>query len=315
MLRTSQKGRSLKIGIGVSPPDTLTPNGVTDLVAYAVLADRLGFERFAVPEHMLITPRLEGKLAAAFPFPLDSLWPDPFVLLAAVAGATRSIRLVTAIAIAPLRPAINLAKAAATLDAVSGGRLELGLGIGWMPDELEAAGARMDQRLTWLEDSIGACRALWTQSPATFASSTVSFRNAYCRPLPVQPGGPPILLAGTASSRFVDRVAALADGWIPQAGPDTWSRDSQTEEVLAEGTSLLGAAFARAGRNPDSLIIHVSAGAMRDGAGRPEIEASLDRIAALREVGATHVALRLSWWVDRPEQVKPFLERVAARFF
>jgi probable F420-dependent oxidoreductase len=304
----------MKIGIGVSPPDHLTPNGVSDQVAHAVLCDRLGYERFAVSEHMVVGPRRASPTAAAFPFPLDSLWPDPLVVLSAVAALTSRIRLATAILVAPLRTAINLAKAVATLDSLSGGRLDLGLGTGWMPDELEAASLPRAGRYALLEDSIGACRALWTQSPASYSSPSVSFAEVWCRPAPAQVGGPPILLAGPARSEFAQRVARLADGWIPQARPAGWQPDDHPEDEIIEGVKLLRRAFSEAGRDPNSLKIQVSVGASRDSAGRVRAAASLERAAGLAKIGVTHAVLRLPWWVDRLEDVESLLRAAAERF-
>src|SRR5207237_1783610 len=109
-------------------------------------------------------------------------WLEPLTLLTAVAAITSTIRLATGILIAPLRPAVLLAKTAATLDVLSGGRLELGVGTGWQQEEFEALGVSYEDRWQRTDDAIAACRVLWRDLPSTFESSTLSFHGFFCAP-------------------------------------------------------------------------------------------------------------------------------------
>src|SRR4051794_1650938 len=118
--------RRLGICIGV-PLATLTPRGFADTLELAALAEELGFAEVATGEHLLISEDLDAEVGR-YRWPLDAPWPEPFMVMAAIASRTSRIRLVTDVVIAPLRPSVVLAKLAATLDWLSGGRLELGVG-------------------------------------------------------------------------------------------------------------------------------------------------------------------------------------------
>src|SRR4051794_583866 len=149
----------------------------------AAAIEAAGADQVVLSEHVVLGASglgAHGPGGGPFPFPPDELYPDPLVALAAVAVATTTVRLCTNILIAPLRPAVVLAKMAATVDALSGGRLELGLGTGWYTGEFEAAGVPFAGRGHRLEEQVRACRALWTGAPATFEGDTVSFSDMVC---------------------------------------------------------------------------------------------------------------------------------------
>src|SRR5207247_7611606 len=111
---------------------------------------------------------------------VDEPFPEPITTLALIAGATQRVRLVTAILIAPLRPPVLLAKQAATLHALSGGRLVLGVSTSWHAHEYAAVGVPFEERGQRLDDAVGAWRALWGPQPASYASASVAFDNIWC---------------------------------------------------------------------------------------------------------------------------------------
>ena len=124
-----------------------------------------------------------------FPYGPEEPWPEPLILLAAIAGVTERVRLGTGILISPLRPAVLLAKTAATLDQVSHGRLDLGVGLGWQREEFSAGGVSFKNRRVVFADQLRACVALWTRpGPVSFASETVNFTDIWCEPRPMQAG-------------------------------------------------------------------------------------------------------------------------------
>src|SRR5919198_1368952 len=143
------------------------------------------------------------------------VWDEPLVTLAAMAGATRRIRLVSAVVIAPLRPAGLLAKMAASLHALSRGRFVLGISPSWHRDEYDALGVPFERRGQIMEDAIGACRALWESAPATFHSRTVNFEGMYCQPRPAPGERIPVWFTGKFTPRLARRVVTLGDGWMP----------------------------------------------------------------------------------------------------
>ncbi len=187
------------------------------LLEIALHADELGFDQLLMTDHVVLGTNLDSHaaLGGPFPWPPEHPYPDPLIVLAAIAAMTSRIRLTTGVLIAPLRPAVLLAKQAATLDQISNGRLELGVGTGWQLEEFEALGVPMEGKAARMDDLVRACRTLWRDSPASFESPTVSFRDIYCRPLPVQPGGVPFWFAGGPNRAVARRVAELGDGWCP----------------------------------------------------------------------------------------------------
>lgn len=161
-------------------------------------AEELGFDHVAVGNRLLDSG-----------FGLDT---DPLVLLSAVAGATERVRLLTSVLVAPYYPALVLANQVATLDVISSGRLILGVGIGWNPDEFAAVGVPVRERGARTEDHLAAARALWTQRPADFEGRFTTLRGAHLGVPPATPGGPPVWVGGH-SDVALRRALLLGDGW------------------------------------------------------------------------------------------------------
>src|ERR1700740_3021110 len=172
---------------------------------------------------------------------------EPTVLHGAIASVTSRVRLSNCIMLAPLRPAVLLAKQLTTIDIISGGRGEPCFGPGWSRDEYASLNVDFGKRRQILRDNIAACRALWEDQPATFQSETVSFEGLYQMPQPIQKRIP-IILGAKANEKNAALVAELCDGW--ETGPD----DSGSLEKLREGWQIYREAFAKAGRDPANLM-------------------------------------------------------------
>ena len=245
-------------------------------------ADAMGLDQVSLAEHIAMTE----AGAAAYPYgayyqELDDPWPEPIVYLAALAGATNRISLSTGILIAPLRPAVLLAKQLATLDVLSRGRVIAGLGVGWQREEYDAAGVPWTGRFARLEEQIHVCRTLWRDTPANFAGETVRFRNIHAWPKPVQPSGVPIWLGVGLGERNTARIAALAGGWLAL----------ETDPVkLAADIGRLHNACRSQGRDPATLGVRAN---LMD---RDFVE-SAHRLA---EAGATVLQVYPAWRCDGP---------------
>ncbi|MGW4809840.1 TIGR03619 family F420-dependent LLM class oxidoreductase [Kitasatospora sp. NPDC004272] len=137
---------------------------------------------------------------------------DPLVLLGAVAGVTSRVRLLTSVLVVPYYRAVVLANQVATLDVVSGGRLVLGVGTGWNPEEFAAVGVPVRERGARTDDHLGAVRALWRERPAGFAGRFTEFEGARSGVAPVAAGGPPVWVGGH-SEAALRRVLRFGDGW------------------------------------------------------------------------------------------------------
>jgi probable F420-dependent oxidoreductase len=230
-------------------------------------------------------------------------------MLGAVAAVTERVRLCTSIYIAPLRPAAAVAKMVATVDALSNGRMTLGVGAGWLEREFNALGMPFKGRFGRMEDTIRACKVLWTQAPASFHSPTVNFDGVWCLPQPVQPGGPPILIAGDPGGKMAARIAELGDGWIVRTGA---IKDPVEEsEKITHDIAEIRDAVREAGRDPDQLIFQIGTLAKRDDQGRPDLDALHNQVRRYWDLGIEMVQVSLTQFVDRPQDVKPFLTAVA----
>lgn len=227
-------------------------------------ADAAGVDGVVVPDHVAIGPRTDRYPAGAFPLPVDAPWLEPLTILTAVAVVTERLRLGTGVLVVPVRPPVVLAKTVATLDVLSGGRVDLGVGTGWQREELEGAGVPWAERGRRLTDGIAACRALWeSEGPVTVDRSTVAFAELRSEPRPVQ-RPLPVLFSGTLHDANVERIVTLGDGWVPIMGA--------TVADIAAGVDHLRRAYEPAGRDPSTLKVRGPAG--------PDLAAVPDLLAA-----------------------------------
>ncbi|WP_103381429.1 LLM class F420-dependent oxidoreductase [Pseudonocardia dioxanivorans] len=218
---------------------------------------------------------------------------DSVVALAYVAGHTTRIGIGTATLCAPFTPPVVTAKAMATLDVLSGGRLSVGLGIGWMPQEYAAAGVPFARRGARMDEYLRCLRALWTQDPVEFAGEFYTVPRSHVSPRPVQRPHPPLLLGGTAEAAL-RRAGRLAQGWIGSSHHDL-SRIGACAATVRAGAR-------EAGRDPEAVRIVVRGVVdLLDGPagpGRRPLQGTraqvLDDLSALRAQGATEVFLDLN---------------------
>ena len=206
----------LSMKIGVTFPQTEIGSDPAAVLDYAQAAEGLGFSHLIVFDHVL------GANAANRPGwsgayqHTDSFY-EPFALFGYLAGVTRRLELVTAVIILPQRQTALVAKQAATVDVLSGGRLRLGVGIGWNDVEYEALGENFHDRGRRSEEQIEVMRALWTNELVTYEGRWHRITDAGINPLPVQ-RPIPVWLGGGADP-VLRRVARMADGWFPQVRP------------------------------------------------------------------------------------------------
>jgi probable F420-dependent oxidoreductase len=228
-------------------------------------AEAAGYESLWTVEHVVVPKGYEsaypysrsGRMAGGVE---DFAIPDPLVWLAFAAAASSTIRLATGVLILPQRNPVVLAKEVATLDVLSGGRMMLGVGAGWLEEEFRAIGVPFADRGSRVDEYVGAMRALWSQEVASFDGEFVSFKDVYMRPQPVN-GTVPIVVGGH-TRRAARRAGELGDGFYPA---------SAAVAELPELVALARDAADRAGRDPDALEITMAA--------RPDRE-SVERMAA-----------------------------------
>ncbi|MDR7515622.1 MAG: LLM class F420-dependent oxidoreductase [Armatimonadota bacterium] len=172
------------------------------ILEVARAAEEMGYDSVWASDHLL-PPANRPRYGTLF---------ECLTTLAYVAGQTRRVRLGTSVLVLPLRHAVEVAKQVATLDALSGGRVILGVGAGWIPEEFAALGADFRHRGRHLDEAIRVLRLLWSEPRPSFAGTFYQFRDVLFGPLPVQPGGPPIWVGGYTDAAL-RRAARLGDAW------------------------------------------------------------------------------------------------------
>ncbi|HTG10078.1 MAG TPA: TIGR03619 family F420-dependent LLM class oxidoreductase, partial [Candidatus Eisenbacteria bacterium] len=234
---------------------TATPEALETLVARG---EALGFSSVVIADHIVFPVTIRSKypytVSGAFPGQGDQL--EQLSLMAFIAGKTRALRLISSVMILPHRNPVVTAKMLATIDVLSGGRVTVGVGVGWMREEFEALGAPdFDRRGAASDEYIRIFKALWTQDPASFHGEFYRFEAIRCLPHPVQKPHPPIWIGGH-SKAALRRVARLGDGWHPVgANPAAPLRPPELRALLAELHGLTEAE----GRDPSTLTISYKA--------------------------------------------------------
>ncbi len=251
-----------------------------DLVEAAAELDRVGVDRISVVDHLVMGRNTDAYAWGTFPTGPKAPWYEPLTMLTAVAAVTSRIRLSTAILVAPVRPAAVLAKTVATLDALSGGRVDLGVGTGWQREEFDALGLDFDRRGRLLDEVLGGCRALWEETPARFISESTSFDDIWCVPGPVQ-DRLPVWFAGTLGARNLRRIVELGDGWIPIMG-------ATFDDVRRDAERLRGA-WDAAGRQGEPAVT-VRLPPVRSGDAL-DVDATVAQVPAAVAAGATDVSI------------------------
>ncbi len=234
----------MKIGVVIFPTDkSIQP------VELAREVEARGFESLWFPEHSHIpvsreTPWGGRKDAPSLP---EIYWRshDQFVALAAAAAVTSTLRLCTGITLVAQRDPIWLAKEVASLDMISGGRFELGIGYGWNVEEMRNHKLDYKQRREILRENVLLMKALWSEDEASFDGRYVKFEKSWAWPKPVQRPHPPIVLGGAIGPGTARHVAEFCDGWMPITG----------RYSVEEGLAMIADACRDIGRDPASISL------------------------------------------------------------
>jgi probable F420-dependent oxidoreductase len=292
---------SLRVAIDLYDLHRWFGDDYRQVLGIARLADELGVDEINVTDHVIMGEAVDQYPYGTFRPPLDYPWFEPFVTLAAIAGVTDRVGLTTGVAIAPLRPAVLLAKQLASLDVLSRGRLSVGVGTGWQKAEYDASGVPWEGRYGRLEEQIRVCKLLWATSPASFGGDTVQFERMHAYPRPFRRESIPIWFGLAPTERNCRRIAELGDGWVPIV---------QKPEDIAAGVAAIGAAFERAGRDPGTLGVRVMPEVVFDWSGRPDVFATLGQVPALHAAGATTILGIPSLFCAAPDEIRGFMQEL-----
>lgn len=262
----------------------------------ATVLEQAGFESLWVSDHVVMPTTIESR----YPFAADGrpTWPpttpyvDALIALAVMAAATRRVGLGTAALVLPLRNPVVVAKQAASIDVVSGGRLTLGVGAGWLREEFEALNVPFEDRGGRLVEWMQIARDCWTGRPA--GRSTKRFvlpQGIVCLPTPAHEI--PFLMGGH-SATALRRAGRLAEGWLAQQALPTLD-----PEELTAGAAVMRAAAEEAGRDPASCRVVLR---LVESAGRPDDVAAAR--PALAAAGVDEIVVNVDWEGDPADQYR-----------
>jgi probable F420-dependent oxidoreductase len=264
----------MKVGL---IPINIRMESMEQIVGLAQYAESLGFESVWTFEHVMVPVEYESK----YPYSKDGKmgggsdnpFLDPLIALTAVAAHTKNIRLGTGVNILSQANPLLLAKQAASLDVLSGGRLMLGAGIGWLKEEFEAMGVPFERRGARYDDYVVAMRKVWSGDVVEHQSDFLNWSGFQSYPLPKQKGGVPIIVGGSKGKAF-ERIAKYGDGWFAP------TNDAASLKPMLEP---LRAACDAAGRDYDSVEIT----SMWDNQG------SIDAVQAFADIGVSRIIVPL----------------------
>jgi probable F420-dependent oxidoreductase len=278
----------------------------------ARLLDAAGVDRLVVSDHVVFgehlsaygDPRRGGVAGGVQPTGPDGHWLEPMTTLSVLAGMTSHIRLGTNILIAALRRPVVLAKAAATLDVLSGGRLDLWVGVGWQREEYQAAGLDFSRRGRLLDETLEVCRTLWREPRATLDSAGLDVEAIHMMPKPVHPDGVPIWVAGTINPRVVERLGRFGTGWIP------WGADAADP---VDGVRRMRQALTDAGHDPTGPQVVGRLPTVTDADGDLDLDRTMAAVPDLVAAGITDLRANLRLPAD-PSAAAEHLHRFVAAF-
>ena len=272
----------------------------TAAVAFARAAEAAGFESLWTVEHTVVPYGYESEYpydkSGRMPGEDDAPIPDPLIWLTYLASATSIIRLGTGILIQPQRNPVVLAKEVATLDHLSGGRVELGVGVGWLKEEFDAIGVPFEERGRRTDDGIAAMRALWGEDRASYAGEFTTFTDCISRPHPVA-GSVPVHIGGH-SEVAARRAGRLGDGFFPAKG---------SHRRLGELAGIVRSTATDAGRDPSAIEFTCGGnGVFGPGA--------LEEAGALAELGVDRIVVpAFLFYRDTADALARYGDEVIAR--
>ncbi len=283
--------------MGVGSGSTARPD---ILVQVAQKGEELGFESAWIPEHLAVPvemkARYPGSADGKFPGGSGVALHDPFVALSFVAAQTTTLKLGTGVFVLPLRNTISVAKAVASLDVLSRGRVIFGIGVGWCEEEFDAVGMPFKNRAGRTREAVSVMRALWTEETPQFAGTHHRFQPVGFNPKPVQKPHPPVVFGGD-SRAALKRTAELADGWCGlRYTPDSVRPYLATLKELTE----------QAGRDFAQLEITVGLD--------PSVELRLDTVKRFEDAGVHRLFAFSPGWIRRSRfdtDLYPSMERFA----
>jgi probable F420-dependent oxidoreductase len=265
-----------RMELGAQMPIWFWGYDVSELRDWLQGAEAIGYQWLDMPDHVVYAYTLPDRPASRHNDGVPHH--EIMTFLAYAAACTSNAALVASVVVAPQREPVLLAKQAAEVDVLSGGRLRLGLGMGWQEAEFEALGASLRQRPSRMEEAVAVMRACWSQEPIDFHGRYTTMRRMSMLPKPANATGPPILFGGTVSVAL-ERAARLGDGWL--AGM------AFTPQMAPALVSELHGYLRANGREPHTFPLHATMALSGD------LSALTERCSAFRAAGFTRLGMHI----------------------
>ena len=291
----------MKIIAGLFGLHNFYDGDINSYIEIAQSAEEHGFHGISLTDHVVMGKNLHKYPFGNFPLPSEAPWFEPLTVLTMIASHTTKLNLGTAVLIAPLRNPALLAKTAATLDSISKGRLELGVGMGWQEEEYHAAGVPFEKRSEIFWETLKICQLLWKSSPASYEGNIYKFDDIWCQPQPFQGSDLPLLFGLKMTKTTAQKIADIGHGWIPI---------KTDAEFISNGKELLTEAF-KGNNNQSAPRIRGQLPTQIDASGAPNLELTLQQAEKSIAAGLTEIEIFPINFVRSKEDIKPVLNAIS----
>ncbi len=291
----------MKIIAGLFGLHNFYDGDINSYIEIAQSVEEHGFHGISLTDHVVMGKNLHKYPFGNFPLPSEAPWFEPLTVLTMIASHTIKLNLGTAVLITPLRNPALLAKTAATLDSISRGRLELGVGMGWQEEEYHTAGVPFEKRSEIFWETLEICKLLWEKSPASFEGNIYKFEDIWCQPQPLQGADLPLLFGLKMTERTAEKISKIGHGWIPI---------KTDEEFISNGKELLCSAFKESNRE-DLPRIRGQLPTQVDDSGVPNLDLTLKQAEKSIEAGLTEIEIFPINFVRSKDDIAPVLNAIS----
>ena len=274
---------------------------INSYIEIAQAAEEMGFHGVSLTDHVVMGKNLHKYPFGSFPLPSEAPWYEPLTVLTMIASHTKTLHLGTAVLIVPLRNPALLAKTAATIDMISKGRLELGVGMGWQAEEYHVAGVPFENRAEIFWETLEICKLLWAESPASHDGNVYQFEDIWCQPQPMQGADLPLLFGLKMTTKNAEKIAQIGHGWIPI---------KTDAEFISTGKDSLDQAFKEHNRN-EAPRIRGQLPTQIDSSGVPSLDLTLKELENSIAAGLTEVEIFPINFVRSKEDIVPVLKAIS----
>jgi probable F420-dependent oxidoreductase len=293
--------KDVKLVCGLFGLENFFPDaGIRSYINIAKEAEALGFDAVSVTDHVVMGKNLHKYPFGEFPLPSEAPWYEPLSVLNMIGSHTTSIKLATAILITPLRNPALLAKTAATIDVISNGRLELGVGLGWQREEFEAAGVDFENREEIFWETLDILKKFWSESPTSHKGKYFQFDDIWCNPKPTQGADIPLLFGIKMTSENAKKIAAVGDGWIPI---------KTSRPFIEDGRSILNNAFEQVKKPLPRIRGQLPT--ITNEQGYPDLDKTLEEFEKSFDAGLKEIEFFPINFIQSGEDIRPVLEKIA----